>query len=187
MVAGREPGDLNLGTLANQVLGEVIEVGIPFRLRQCSTIMAILFVSLFPLGHQHSRALEAATPEIGQRFVRARQRIDGGCRFDAGLGRDGEKLGGVAARQIRDGYNVTLLPQERVGELWNVAHVNAAANDAAALANGGKRVRNERSDWREDDGGIQRFRGSFVRTASPARAERQGQALAGASPERVKA
>ncbi len=61
MVAGREPGDLNLGTLANQVLGEVIEVGIPFPFHfgNVRTIMAILFVSLFPLGHQHSRALEA--------------------------------------------------------------------------------------------------------------------------------
>jgi hypothetical protein len=36
VAAGLEPGDLDLGTLANQVFGEVIEVRLPFRLRQCS-------------------------------------------------------------------------------------------------------------------------------------------------------
>ena len=40
--------------------------------------------------------------------------------------------------------------------------MDAAANDAAAFANGGERGRNQRSDRREDDSGIEWFGRRFA-------------------------
>ena len=58
-----------------------------------------------------------------------------------------------------------------IGERRNVAHVNPAADDRAAALEHAQRCRDERTDRREDDRGIELFRRHFVRASCPDGAE----------------
>src|SRR4029079_19309131 len=68
-----------------------------------------------------------------ERLVRAleRERLD--HRPDRHLRREREKLLAVTPRQVGDRAQHPLFPKELVRERWDVRHVDAGADDAAAL------------------------------------------------------
>jgi hypothetical protein len=82
-----------------------------------------------------------------------------------------EELGSVAARQVRDRAHLSLAPQERIRERRDVAHVDATAHHAAALAHCGERCRHELARGREEDRGVELDRRTFVGAAGPGSAE----------------
>ncbi len=124
-------------------------------------------------------ALEPASAEGAQGLVGAGERV--GCRpgHDSDLGHEPKKLDSVAPREIRDRYQLALLPQERVGKRGDVAHVDSGADHAAPLADRFQRDRDEVSVRRVDDRRIERPRRPLARSAGPRRAEapREGFAL----------
>ena len=87
--------------------------------------------------------------------------------------RDGEKLfvyteTGEAAKDLKVALGaksgeaqLALLPEQLVGERGDVAHVDAAADDHAALCDGSERGRDQGSYWGEDDRRVQLFRGGL--------------------------
>jgi hypothetical protein len=50
---------------------------------------------------------------------------------DARLRRNREKLACVLPGEVGDRRNLTPCPQDATGELWGIAHMNAAAEDAS--------------------------------------------------------
>ncbi len=97
---------------------------------------------------------------------------------DADLRRQTQEIDGILPRQIGDRDELPLLPQEMIGEARNVAHVNAGADDAAALSHRSQRERDERADRCKDDRGVERLRRRLVRAAGPNCAEAVGKGLA---------
>jgi hypothetical protein len=85
------------------------------------------------------------------------------CRVaDVRRDRHRQKLAGVLPRKIGDGDELPLLPQDALGKARNVGHVDAAAHHACAFLHRAQGGRHERSDRRENDGGIERFRRHLV-------------------------
>ena len=60
--------------------------------------------------------------------------------------------------------------------------MDSGANDTSALANGLQRTRDQVSDGREDDGGVEWLRRRFVRPARPGGAQRSSEGLSGDVP-----
>ena len=61
------------------------------------------------------------------------------------------------AREVRDRADAALLPEQRVGERRDVAHVDPGADDGAAGRERAQRGGDERADRREDDRGVERL------------------------------
>jgi hypothetical protein len=55
--------------------------------------------------------------------------------------RDGEEFDRVEPGQVGDGNQATLLPQQPIRKLRDIAHMDATAYDAAALAHRLQRLR----------------------------------------------
>src|ERR1019366_8563935 len=85
------------------------------------------------LRHQHRRAFEPSGAEIGERLIRLIQPVPRRARYDADFRRLGQELNAILSRQIGDREDLPLLPQQSVGETWNIAHVDAGADHPAAL------------------------------------------------------
>src|SRR5215212_2533952 len=130
--------------------------------------------------HENRRALEPAFAQIGQSLVRSREGIAHRRGRHAGLGRDGEEIDRVLAREVRDRYDLPFLPEIPVREARDVAHVDPSADHPPALANVAERDRDQRSDRRKQDRGIERHRRALVGAAGPDGAElrRKGLRLA---------
>src|SRR5205823_5898224 len=122
---------------------------------------------LWALRGEDGGASDAAFAERGERFVGLRQRIGGDFRAHARARREGEELLRVARSEIGDRSYDALPPEKFVGEGGDVAHVDAAADDGAALAYGFERSRHEVADGSEDKRGVERFGGCFVRGSRP--------------------
>ena len=73
----------------------------------------------------------------GPRWPARAGRLD--LRPDGNLRREREELLAVAAREVRDRAQHALAPEELVGKRGDVAHVDAAADDGAALRDGAQR------------------------------------------------
>ena len=70
-------------------------------------------------------------------------------------------------RQVGDRHDLPLFPEQPVRKARDVAHVDAGADHAAALAHRLQRRRHQRADRRKDDGGVERLRRRFVGAAGP--------------------
>src|SRR5690606_11196017 len=122
--------------------------------------------------HQHRGAVEPSRAQVVERLVGLLERVRRRLRLHAGLRRHAQEGDTVLAGQVRDGQELALFPQQRVRETRDVAHVDAAADDAAALADGLEGRGNERPDRREQDGGIEGLGRGPVGAAGPGGAQR---------------
>src|SRR5689334_17342474 len=102
-----------------------------------------------PLWDERRGADDAALAQLGQDLVCLLERMARG---------ELEELLAVAPGEIRHRPEHALAPQQLVREGGNVAHVDAAADDYAALSHRAQRQRNQRAHRREEDGRVQRLR-----------------------------
>ena len=72
---------------------------------------------------------------------------------DADLRRKAQEVDPVFAREVCDGRDLPFFPEHTVGEAGYIAHMDARANDAAALADCSEREWHESADGGEDYGG----------------------------------
>src|SRR5262245_17786890 len=126
------------------------------------------------LRHEHGRALQPSIAQVRKGVVGATERIGPRVHADAGLWRYGQEVDRVLAGEVGDGNELPLLPQDSVREAWNVAHVDAAADDPSTFPHGAQRRRHEVADWRENDGAVERHWRALVRAAGPRGSEAQG-------------
>ncbi len=91
---------------------------------------------------------------------------------------DAHELLAIAAGQIGHRGHRPFTPQQMVGKRRDVAHVDARAHHAPALARGRQRGRHQCAHRREQDGRIQRLGRHVGAGAGPGRAEFQREALA---------
>ena len=101
-----------------------------------------------PSGDEHRGTAEATGAQVVERLVGAIERIGRGEAANTCLAGQGEELPGIGAGQIGDRHQLAFLPQERIGHGRDVAHVNAATDHAAALADGTQGRRHERPTGR---------------------------------------
>src|SRR5947208_12744248 len=116
---------------------------------------------------EHRGSADAAAPQALERLVRPLEwkRLD--HRPHRYLRREREKLLAVTTRQVGDRAQHTLLPEQVVRESRDVRHVNAGADDRAALCEGAQRERNERADGSEDDRRVEFLGRRLVGAAGP--------------------
>lgn len=114
---------------------------------------------------------------VGDGFVGPRQRVGACVRDDAGAGDDREEASGIRAGEVGYGEHRPLAPEKAVGERRDIAHVNTGADDAAALAQGRERQRDEAAVRGEEQGRIERLGRRLARSAGPGSAERAGEVL----------
>lgn len=88
-----------------------------------------------------------------------------------------QELLSIAARQARNRADDTLLPKIGVRKGRNVAHVDAAREDRAALAHRLECLGNKRADWRKDQCGVQRLARAGVGRPCSDRAQTMGEGL----------
>src|SRR3546814_6295439 len=78
----------------------------------------------------------------------------------------------VCSSDLGHGENLALPPEISIGEARDVAHMDARADDPATLAHQLQGGGNKRTDWREDENGVEFHRCTLGRCAGPAAAER---------------
>src|SRR5205823_7402429 len=130
------------------------------------------------LRDEDGGAADAPFAERGERFVGLRQRIRGDIRAHARARREGEELLRVARSEVGDRSYDALPPEKFVGEGGDVAHVDAAADDGAALSCGFQGEGHERADWSEEERGVERFRRRVLGRSGPDCAELARESLA---------
>ena len=129
--------------------------------------------------HQDCGAVQPTGAQIGERLVGTSERISRGFRLDPHLWHDRKKILAVLPGQIGDRFELALLPKDFVWETWNVAHVDSGADHTAAFAHRAQSRRHKRADRRVNDGAIERFGWSVVRTSGPTGAKLFGESLPG--------
>ncbi len=127
---------------------------------------------------ENGGAVDATLPEVAQRVVDVSERIGVDPRPNGNRSQHVEESFCVLPGQVRDRADRPLLPEKRIGEGRNVAHVYAGADDDSASVRRTKSRRNERTDRSEDDGGIEWLRWRFVRSPGPHRSEVTSKLLA---------
>src|SRR3546814_6022708 len=83
----------------------------------------------------------------------------------------------VCSSDLGHGENLALPPEISIGEARDVAHMDARADDPATLAHQLQGGGNKRTDWREDENGVEFHRCTLGRCAGPAAAERSRKGL----------
>ena len=73
---------------------------------------------------------------------------------DACLGGERKKFLAIAAREIGNGSNGALSPQDGIRECGHIAHVDSCTHDSPAFGDMTKCLRYQCADRREQDGGI---------------------------------
>src|SRR4030095_6232968 len=116
---------------------------------------------------QHRVATEFSGAEFFESSVRFFERKYFDFGFHRPPRRDLEKFFAVVASQVRDRRNHAFVPKIDIGKRWDIAHMNSAADNGAALSEIFKCDRNERTNRREDDCRIQLFRWRFIGTSCP--------------------
>ena len=97
--------------------------------------------------------------------------------FDGNFGGQGEKLFAVLAGEICHGAYYSLPPQDIIRKRWDVAHVDAAADDNSPFGSGGQGCRHEGADGGKNYGGIQGRRWPRRGVAGPDGTQRKGELL----------
>jgi glycogen debranching enzyme len=96
-----------------------------------------------PRDEHCGRSAEPAGGEICERLVRLGQRIGSRPGDDRDLGGDRQKVGRVAARDIRHAHDATLLPQQAVVEGGHLVEVNGIDDHRAAGRQGAEGVHHD--------------------------------------------
>lgn len=109
--------------------------------------------------------------QLVQRVVGAFERKRGRCRAYGYCGRDLEEFFTVLTGEVGHGSHDPFFPQDVVGKAWDVAHVNAGADDRATPRSGFEGGGDERPIGREYHRGIQRRGWQLIRTTRPDRAK----------------
>src|ERR1700719_2215607 len=104
---------------------------------------------------KHRRAAQLPAAETGEGLVRLVKREKLRFRSHRHPGRQGQELLAIAAREVGDGTKDALLPEKVVRERRNITHMDAAADDGAALGRGAQGSRNQAADGSENDRGVQ--------------------------------
>src|ERR1700693_2518443 len=78
-----------------------------------------------------------------------------------------QELLAIATCQVGDRADLSLHPQELIGKRGDVAHVNAGTDHNPARIERFERGRHQRTDWREDQGGIEGLWRRGERAARP--------------------
>src|SRR4051812_1229650 len=120
-----------------------------------------------PSDLENRCAGDTTLTQIGQRIIRALERIDRTLCSDPQVLQALEELHSVVAREVRDRADDALTPQQLVRKRTDIAHVNAGAYNNATFANMAQRFDNERAVRRENDRGIHFVRWHIGRTTSP--------------------
>src|SRR5208337_2093342 len=98
---------------------------------------------------------QANRESLGLRLVGLPKRISRRLGDDPDLWRKGQKIESILPREIGDRDKLPLFPAQAVGEAWDIAHVDACANNAAALADRLERERHESANGSKDDRSIE--------------------------------
>ena len=85
-------------------------------------------------GADHCGACKLTVPQVPECVVCSVQRIWSGGRLHTGLRRNGQKIAGILPGQIGDRDDLTFLPEKPIRKARDVAHMDAAADHPAALA-----------------------------------------------------
>ena len=112
-----------------------------------------------------------------QRDVSVRQRESFEVSPYRHLRCDNHEIRCVFPCQIRHGADLPFAPEQFVGELRNIAHVYAAANDNAALAERAQRLRHQTADRSKNNCRVKHQRGQFIGISSPDSAEKSRKLL----------
>ena len=140
------------------------------------------------LGHHHSSALKNPRPQIPQGLLSINQPIARHRSPNRNPRRKSQELHSISPRQVRHRPQHAFPPQQLVRERWDVAHVDAGADDGPAGRDGAQGERDERAGRGEDQRGVERLGRRLVACARPLGAERRAR-MPGrrSSPARVKA
>ncbi len=122
-------------------------------------------------------ARQSADPQIRESLVRPLQGIGRGFRLDVGLPGDGQEFAPVGSCEIGNRNQLAFVPEQIIAEAGNVAHMDAAADDAPTFDEGIQGERHQRPDGGEDQRGVKWRRRLFLRASGPACAERAGMSL----------
>ena len=126
--------------------------------------------------HEHGRPAQA--PAAGARAPRSPARA--GRSRPPSTGRPAapaREVLAVGPREVRDRAQHALAPEQLVRERGDVAHVDAAADHAAALADRSQRRRHELARRGEDERGVELLRRRAESVARPLGAELEGERL----------
>ena len=107
------------------------------------------------LRHEDGGALKAPRPQIAERGVGLFQRVGNGFGLHARLEGQREERLAIRAREIGDRTDGAFFPEIGVGKARDVAHVDAAADDAPALPHGSEGAGHQIADRREYDGRVE--------------------------------
>ena len=107
-------------------------------------------------GSAHGRG-QGPRPQVLQRGTGVLKGVGGHVGADGHLRGQGEELLAVGARQVGHRAQDPLAPEVRVRKGWDVAHVDSAAHDRAALSDRSQRRRHELAGRREDERRVQRL------------------------------
>ena len=134
---------------------------------------------LTALGNEHRGAAERAAPQAVERLVRLLEREASTSVRTGTVGASARNSSPSRARQVRDRADDPLAPEQLVRERRDVAHVDAGADDRAALAHvrGAPRARARRRARRRSPRRAPPAAGSRG-VARPGRAERARERLA---------
>ena len=141
----------------------------PTRRAEASTTLAR------PSGHQDGGALEPAGAQIVEGSFALPADRPGGATIPACVA--AQKLEGILAGQVGHRDHLAFFPQQPIRKRRDVAHVDAGADDTTTLADRGRCRRHQRTDRREQDGGIEGLGQQGCRAAGPYRAQRPGVSL----------
>src|SRR3569832_1299510 len=128
-------------------------------------------------GVQDCRAIEAAFAQFLQGFICLAQRERNRSCFDIELRGERKKGFAIGAREVGDRAHYALSPQQRIGKLRNVAHMNAGADYGRSFAGGRQRKRNQRADWSKQNRGVKQHGRYLSRIAGPGCPERARKCL----------
>ena len=128
---------------------------------------------------KHGSPLQPAMAQIGQGFVGADKRVGGRMDGKSCAGYELQKIQSVLAGEIGDRKKLSFFPQEIIGKFRNIAHMDAGADNCAALFHRGEGDRHERADRRVNDRCIKLFRRRLIRSTGPDGAEFAGEILCG--------
>ena len=107
------------------------------------------------------------------------KRIGCGMGDDADLRSQTQKIDSILPLEIGDRHELPLFPKQTIGKARDVAHMDARADDAPALADRLQRQGDETTHDRKDDCGIERVWRHLVRSARPGGAQPPGESLCG--------
>src|SRR5579862_25443 len=96
---------------------------------------------------------------------------------DRDLRGNGHKVLSIFPRQVRDGADLTLTPEQVIRKCRDIAHMDASTNDDPALADSSQRANDQLTCGREDNCGIEHDRRRLGRAAGPMRSQGTGEIL----------